>query len=141
MRCGENDVACCKMTETWSMSHESHFQPHISQQIYTCQLHCHHLPCSCQEIIRDVSPSFWYRKNYSFIVQNLSTNQKWVSIAGKHKLTIYGHNTKDNKIWLAFISSSEKNNKFSLIESCYLSVGNFGTICIWFIDFGSQFIS
>ena len=27
---------------------------------------------------------------------NLSTNQKWVSVAGKHKLTIYGHNTKDN---------------------------------------------
>ena len=26
---------------------------------------------------------------------NLSTNQKWVSIAGKHKLTIYGHNTTD----------------------------------------------
>ena len=32
-----------------------------------------------------------------------------------------------NKIWLAFMSSSEKNNEFSFIESCYLSVENFGT--------------
>ena len=32
-----------------------------------------------------------------------------------------------DKIWLAFMSSSEKNNEFGLIESCYLSVGNYGT--------------
>ena len=32
-----------------------------------------------------------------------------------------------NKIWLAFMSSSEKNVEFSFPEYCYLSMGNFRT--------------
>ena len=41
-----------------------------------------------------------------------------------------------NKIWLAFMSSSEKNIEFSFPEYCYLSMGNFRTepiksFCNW----------
>ena len=43
------------------------------------------------------------------------------------KLIMFCPTLKLNKIWLAFMSSSEKNVEFCFPEYCYLSIGNFRT--------------